>query len=339
MGTEKVFSPIKDVHIKVCLNKAVEATQTHGLEEITLSAGFPGFSGSEIDASTEFLGKRVSMPLFISPLTGGGHLSKKINKNLALAASELGIAMAVGSQRPMLEDKVTPDSYLLRKYAPNIPLLGNLGLAHVKKGREHLLRAIESIEADGIILYVNPLQEILQDGGDADYTGVLKKLEKILDGFPYPVFLKEVGFGLSDTLLAWASSQGIVGVDVAGLGGTNWARIEGLIRGRDFSVFETLGRRTKDVLLAATRQLREDQYLIASGGIRTGIDVAKALALGAHMIGMALPFLKWANESVEEIVRGVQELREELRVAMWYTGSKDIAALKGRVEERASAIR
>jgi isopentenyl-diphosphate delta-isomerase len=332
MEKEKIFSSIKDVHIKVCLNKAVESKQTNGLEEITLSAGFPAFSASEMDVSAEFLGKRVSLPLLISPLTGGGHLSKKINKNLALAASELGIAMAVGSQKPMLEDKVAPDSYLLRKHAPNIPLLGNLGLAHVKKGREHLLRAVESIEADGIILYVNPLQEILQDGGDADYTGVLKKLENLLDGFPYPVFLKEVGFGFSDTLLAWACSQRIAGVDVAGLGGTNWARIEGIIRGRDFGIFESLGRRTKDVLLAATKRLRQDQCVIGSGGIRTGVDVAKALALGAHMVSMALPFLKWANDSVDEIIRGVRQLREELQVAMWYTGSKEISALKGKIE-------
>ena len=333
MAREKLFSPIKDAHIRVCLNKAVESAQTNGLEEVTLAAGFPGFSASEMDVSCEFLGKRVSLPLLISPITGGGHLSKRMNRHLATAANELGIAMAVGSQKPMLEEKVAADSYLVRKCAPNIPLLANLGIAHVRRGREHLLRAIETIEADGIILYVNPLQEILQDGGDADYTGVLRKLEKLLEGFPYPVLLKEVGFGISDTLLTWAGSHGVGGVDVAGLGGTNWARVEGMISGRDVGAFEGLGRRTRDVLVAARKRLREDQCLLASGGIRSGIEVAKALALGAHMASMALPFLKWANESVEQIVRGVGQLREELQVAMWYTGSKNLAALKDKIEE------
>ena len=121
---------------------------------------------------------------------------------------------------------------------------------------------------------------------------------------------------------------------MAGLGGTNWARIEGRVRGRDFSLFEGLGRKTKDVLLAGKQYLRADQLLVASGGIRTGLDMARALAMGSHMVSMALPFLKWANISVDEIVRNVELLREELRVAMWYTGSKDLAALKGKIESR-----
>ena len=202
----------------------------------------------------------------------------------------------------------------------------------MKRGREYLLRAIESIRADAIILYVNPLQEILQEGGDADYGGVLDKLEQILDDFPYPVLLKEVGFGLPDSLLAWIGSRNVAGADVAGLGGTNWARIEGSIRGRDFSLYEGLGRRTKEVLLAGRKHLREDQCLVASGGIRTGLHMAKALALGAHMVSMGLPFLKWADASVDEIALGFERLREELQVAMWHTGSREVAALKGKCD-------
>lgn len=334
MGAGKNFSVIKDVHIEICLNEAVESAQATGLEEMTLKAGFPDFSSSEIETGVRFVGKAVSLPLFIAPLTGGGQLSGRINRHLALAANQLGIGMAVGSQKPMLEGDAEPKSYLVRQYAPSIPLLANLGLTHVKKGREYLLRAVESIGADAIILYVNPLQEILQDGGDADYAGVLEKLDDILDSFPYPVLLKEVGFGLPDALLTWAGSRKVAGVDVGGLGGTNWARIEGRIRGRDFSLFEGLGRKTKDVLLAGRQYLRTDQLLIASGGIRTGLDMARALALGAHMVSMALPFLKWANVSVDEVVRNVEQLREELRVAMWYTGSKEIAALRGKTEQR-----
>ena len=332
MEAGKNFSLIKDTHIEICLKEAVESRQTTGLEDVTLTAGFADFSSSGIDTGTHFLGKHISLPLLVSPLTGGGRLSERINRHLALAANQLGIGMAVGSQKPMLDQKAEVDSYLVRKYAPSIPLLANLGLAHVKRGREYLLRAIESIGADGIILYVNPLQEILQEGGEADYTDVLEKCDGIIDGFPYPVLLKEVGFGLPDALLAWAGSRTIAGVDVAGLGGTNWARIEGSIRGRDFSLFEGLGRKTKEVLLAGSKHLRDDQCLIASGGIRTGLDMARALALGAHVTSMGLPFLKWANVSVDEIVRNVEQLREELRVVMWYCASKDIPALRGKAE-------
>ncbi|HUJ88774.1 MAG TPA: type 2 isopentenyl-diphosphate Delta-isomerase [Syntrophorhabdales bacterium] len=334
MGAEKNFSVIKDVHIEICLNQAVGSAQATGLEEMILKAGFPDFSASKIETGVRFVGRPVSLPLLISPLTGGGQLSGRINRHLALAANQLGIGMAVGSQKPMLDGNAEPDSYLVRQYAPSIPLLANLSIAHVKKGRAYLLRAVDSIGADAIILYVNPLQEILQDGGDADYTGVLEKLDEVLEDFPYPVLLKEVGFGLPDALLAWAGSRKITGVDTAGLGGTNWARIEGRIRGRDLTLFEGLGRKTRDVLLAGRQYLRADQLLIASGGIRTGLDMAKALAMGAHMVSMALPFLKWANVSVDEVVRNVEQLREELRVALWYMGSKDIAALKGKIEQR-----
>jgi isopentenyl-diphosphate delta-isomerase len=334
MAAEKNFSVVKDVHVEICLNETVESAQATGLEEMALKAGFADFSSTEIETGVRFVGKPVSLPLLIAPLTGGGQLSERINRHLALAANQLGIGMAVGSQKPMLEGNAGPDSYQVRQYAPSIPLLANLGLAHVKRGRAYLLRAVESIGADAIILYVNPLQEILQDGGDADYTGVLERLDEVLDSFPYPVLLKEVGFGLPDALLAWSGSRKVAGVDVAGLGGTNWTRIEGRIRGRDFSLFESLGRKTKDVLLAGKQYLRADQLLIASGGIRTGLDTARALAIGAHMVSMALPFLKWANVSVEEIVRNVEQLREELRVAMWYTGSKEIAALRGKIETR-----
>jgi isopentenyl-diphosphate Delta-isomerase len=332
VGAAKPHSPIKDTHIRVCLNHDVESKTSSGLEQKALLAGFPRFSSHQIDTSREFLGKGLELPLLISPLTGGGRQSERINRNLATAAKELGIGMAVGSQKPMLEGKARPDSYLVRKYAPSIPLLANLGLAHAKKGREYILRAIESIGADGIILYVNPLQEILQEGGEADYTGILESLDEMLEGFPYPVLLKEVGFGFPDDLLAWAGVHAVAGVDVAGLGGTNWGKVEGIISRRDYRVYEPLGRKTVAALQAATRYLRDDQYVIASGGIRTGLDMAKALALGASFVSMGLPFLKWANVSVKAILRGVAQIKEELRVAMWYTGSKEIIALKGKVE-------
>ncbi len=327
-GDAEGYSIAKDQHIRVCLKHDVESIRSNGLETIELSPGLPDFRVSDIDTTTRFLGKKLSVPLLISPITGGGILSERINRNLAKAAERLHIAMAVGSQRPMLEKRAPKGSYLVRKWAPTIPLLANLGLVHVRRGKGYLLEAIESIQADGIILYVNPLHEILQQAGEDDFRGLLRLLGGMLKDFPYPGFMKEVGFGLPDSLLKWIASRPIAGVDAAGMGGTNWARIEGLLQAKDYGPYEELGRGTKDVLISAARLLRPHHCLIASGGIRTGIHMAKAFALGADMAAMALPFLKWANVSVDRIIEEVEGLRKELSVAMWFCGSKTIEDLK-----------
>jgi len=250
---------------------------------------------------------------------------------LAKAAETLGLAMAVGSQKLMLDKLASPDSYLLRDIAPTMPLLANIGLVHVTRGKDYLLRAVESIGADGLILYVNPIQEVLQEGGEKDFSGLLPKLEEITADFPYPVLLKEVGAGIPEPLMQWIARQrGIVGLDVAGLGGTNWARIEGLMSHCDYAIYESLGTPTAEAVIAAKRHLRVDQQLIASGGIRNGLDMAKALALGADLVSLGLPFLQWASQSLEAITAGVAALKKELQVAMWYTGSRELHALRGK---------
>jgi len=326
---------IKDLHIRACLANNVETGVASGLERVKLTGGFPDFSFSEIDLACEFLGKNLALPLMIAPLTGGGSLSRRINRRLAKAADTLGLAMAVGSQKLMLDNLSSPDSYLLRDIAPRIPLLANIGLVHVKRGRDYLLRAVESIQADGLILYVNPIQEVLQEGGEKDFRGLLEQLGAIAADFPYPILLKEVGAGIPETLVEWAAgNNGIKGVDVAGLGGTNWARIEGLMSDLDFELYENLGLETAEGILMARRHLRSDQYLIASGGIRNGIEMAKALAMGADIVSMALPFLNWASRSLEEIVKSVTALKKELQVAMWYTGSIDIREMRGKFSLR-----
>lgn len=322
----------KDAHIQACLTQRVESTRSNGLEALELKPGFPDFRRKDIDTRCTFLDKSLSLPLLISPITGGGRLSKKINVNLAVAAERLNIAMAVGSQRPMLEGKAPADSYLLRKFAPNIPFFANLGLVHVRLGRDYLLKAVESIEADGIILYVNPLHEILQADGEENFGGIFDLLENILGDFPYPVFLKEVGFGMADSVVQWAAGQKIRGVDVAGLGGTNWARIEGIVQEKEYAVYGELGRRTADAVRSAKAMLRVDQELIASGGIRTGVEMAKAFALGASLVGMALPFLAWAAKSADDVISGVKRLKEELRVTMWFTGSRTPKDLYGKAD-------
>jgi isopentenyl-diphosphate Delta-isomerase len=325
------YVPAKDAHIHACMTERVESMLSSGLETLELKPGFPNFRRAEMDTSCGFLGKTLSLPLLISPITGGGSRSRKINVNLAVAAERLGIALAVGSERPMLEGKASAESYLLREFAPTIPILGNLGVAHVRLGRDYLLKAVERIGADGITLYVNPLHEILQADGEEDFSGVFDTLENILSDFHYPVILKEVGFGMADSVVEWAARQKVRGVDVAGLGGTNWARIEGIVQGKDYTIYEELGTRTRDAIKSAKALLRVDQELIASGGIRTGVEMAKAFALGANLVGMALPFVRWATQSADEVVAGVQRLEEELRVAMWFAGSRTPGELYGRV--------
>lgn len=324
------YCAVKDVHLRVCLENDVESCRKTGLESISLEGGLPDFAFVEVDPSCLFLRKTLSLPLLIAPITGGGERSGAINRALAQAAEVCGIAMALGSQRPMLEKTAGSESFKVREFAPTIPLLGNLGLTHVKNGRDYLLEAVESIGADGIIIYVNPLHEILQKNGEHDFAGCLDTLGSIASEFPYPIFLKEVGFGMTRTVMEWASRHDISGVDVAGLGGTNWARIEGLVQGKDYSVFENLGAATRDAIVAGRGSLREHQCLIASGGIRTGVDMAKCLALGADLTSMALPFLRWANTSAGKVIESVERLRNELMVSLWYCGSRNITGLRGK---------
>lgn len=321
----------KDLHIKACLKHNVEAAVPGGFEKVKLSGVFPEFCFSEMDMSCEFLGKTLALPLIIAPMTGGGRLSKKINRRLAKAAEKLGLGMCVGSQKLMLDNICSPNSYLLRDIAPSIPLLANIGLVHVKRGRDYLVKAVESIEADGLLLYVNPLQEALQEEGEKDFPGILDRLEEIMTVFPYPVILKEVGGGIPESLVKWAAAKtGIKGVDVAGLGGTNWARIEGIMSGRDYKLYESLGTETTEAIMTARKYMPGDRYLIASGGIRSGIDIAKALALGANIVAIGLPFLRWAFQSQEEIINKVNNLKKQLQMAMWYTGSSNITELQGK---------
>ncbi len=325
------YNPIKDAHIETCLTRDVESNLPTCLECLSLTGDVPDFAKGDIDTTVQFLGRTLSIPLLIAPITGGGSRSAGINRNLATAAEHCRIAMAVGSERPMLEKKAGAESYLLRDLAPTIPLLANLGLVHAKRGRDYLIEAVESIRADGIILYVNPLHEILQSDGESDFSGAVGALEAIIDDFPYPVFLKEVGCGLPESIVRWAATKKIAGIDVAGLGGTNWPKVEGLIQGKDYAVYEGLGTCTRDAIVRSRKWLRQGQQLIGGGGIRTGIDMAKALALGATLTSMALPFLKWSGQSAKNVIHEVDRLKEELVVGLWYSGSKTISELSGKV--------
>lgn len=327
---------MKDKQIEICLNEEVEDKGINGFDLFKLNYQIPDFSLDEIETSIELLGKRMSLPLIIAPLTGGGNKSLKINKRLAEAAEIIGIGMAVGSQRLMIKYPELKKTYYVRDVAPSILLFGNLGLVHLNYGigYDECIYVVEEIGADGLMLYVNPLQEVFQGNGMVNFGGILRKLEHLCERFPYPVVVKEIGYGMPRDFILKLKEVGVWGIDVAGRGGTNWVKIECLLWSKkEPEGIEEVGIPTALALKEASEVVKE-KVLFASGGIRKGIEIAKAIALGAKAVSIGLPFLRWASQGVEAILKGVETLREELRFWMWYTGSKDLNSLRGKIKEK-----
>lgn len=325
---------VKDRQLDACLSGAVESSLGNGFASYELLGDLPDFDLAGLDTSTQAFGRPLTLPLFISSMTGGGVRSGVINQRLAEAAQALGIGMAVGSQRLMLEDSSLASDFRVREWAPDILLFGDLGLVHLNRGltRDHCLRAVEEIGADALLMYVNPLHEALQAGGDLDFAGLIGRLSDLCRDLPYPIVVKEVGSGFPRAALLRIAGSGVAGVDVAGRGGTDWGRVEAVLGDRPpDSPLEELGTATADSLAAAVTIMPPGSVVFASGGMRNGVEVAKALALGAQAVGMALPFLRWAMDSTEQIVEGVRRIEGDLRVAMWYAGAPDLASLRGRV--------
>jgi len=292
----------------------------------------PELALDEIDPGTEFLGKRLSFPLLISSMTGGDHeLVRTINTNLALAAEQCGVAMAVGSQRVMFTHPAAEASFALREHAPSAVLIGNVGGVQLNYGfdLDKCRRAVDVLEADALYFHLNPLQEAVQPEGDTDFRGVAEKIGAVNRGLDVPVLLKEVGAGLSPADIALGLEQGVTHFDLAGTGGTSWSRIEHHRRhdGSDIGIrFQDWGLPTPLALKQAEPFL-DRATLIASGGLRDGIDMAKSVILGASLCGMAAPLLQPAMESAEAVVAVIERLRREFITAMFLLGTPDLAAL------------
>lgn len=295
----------------------------------------PEIDLDRIDLSVPLFGKTLRAPLLIGSMTGGTRRATAINRHLAEAAQSLGLAMGVGSQRVALESSgdqgLTRD---LRRYAPDIPLLANLGAAQIagKNGTDYARRAVEMIDADALIIHLNPLQEALQRGGDRDWRGVLAAIARVVSVLPVPVVIKEVGAGLSVPVARQLLEAGVGMLDVAGAGGTSWAAVEGeravTARGRAVAMaFADWGIPTATALHDLHQALPQ-AALIASGGIVDGIDVAKALRLGARVAGQAAGVLACAIESSEAVENHFQIIIEQLRVACFCTGSVSLNALR-----------
>lgn len=320
-------------HVEVCLDYPVEyATRTTGLESFDLPyRALPETDLKQIDTRTTFLGKPLAAPLLIGAMTGGAELSSVINRNLAIAAETLGLGLMLGSQRVMLEHPEARASFEVRPYAPSVLLIGNLGAAQLNRGygTSHLCRAAQSIGADALALHTNPLQEAFQEGGDTDFRGLVETLHEVVPQVPYPVLLKEVGHGLSAEVARSVRDAGFAAFDVAGAGGTCWAKVESLVRYGEVRHPELAewGIPTATALQEVHAALPE-MPLIASGGIRSGLDIAKSLILGAEVAALALPLLRPATESPEAVIAVLEKLIWELRVAMHGAGAPDVASLR-----------
>ena len=318
----------KDDHISICLNNDVNFHKSNGFEKYDLPhKALPELSLAEIDTATTFLGKPFSFPFFIEAITGGTPKAGKINRNLARAAAECGIGMGVGSQRAMIENMEAVQTYQVRDVAPNILLLGNIGAAQLPELKtETILAMVEQIGADGLAVHLNAAQEMCQPEGDTDWTNVHSHIKRICSQVPFPVVVKETGCGIDGETARQLASAGVASLDIAGAGGTSFTKVESYRSIPNSQSFGEWGIPTADSLRQCSRSVNIP--LIASGGMRTGVECAKAIAMGASLAGFALPLLNAAQQSSNEVVQILTGLGEELKKAMLLVGARTIDELK-----------
>ncbi len=325
-------------HLRISLEEDIQFEGlTTGFERYQfIHQALPEMELKEVDLSLNLFGKRLEAPLIISSMTGGIEPAERINRNLARAAQKMGVAMGVGSLRPAIDDPSLARTYQVRKVAPDILLFANLGAVQLNYGYgvEECRRAVEMIEADALTLHLNPLQECLQEGGNTDFSGLLAQIEKVCHHLPLPVMVKEVGWGISEEVARRLAQAGVTGIDVAGAGGTSWSEVERYRASNEAmknvaAAFAQWGIPTADSIRMA-RKGAPEVALIASGGVRTGVDVAKAIALGADAAALATPLLKTANASWETVMEKLDEIIQELRITMFCIGARNLRELKER---------
>ena len=331
----KVTAQRKSDHIRVNLEENVRSGLTTGLERLRFEHNaLPELDLRAVDTRLTFLGRQLNVPLLISSMTGGTEQARTVNRALAEAAQQTRVAMGVGSVRAAIEDPSLADTFAVREYAPDVLLFANLGAVQLNYGYglAETQRAVELIEADALVLHLNALQEALQPEGDVNFSGLLTKIEAICRGLSVPVVAKEVGWGISPLIARRLVGAGVAAIDVAGAGGTSWSQVE-MHRSPDEGAaavaaeFVDWGIPTARAV-ADLRQAMPELPLIASGGLRGGIDLAKVLALGARIGGMAGPFLRAAVDSSETVIELINRTAKVLRVAMFATGCPDLASLR-----------
>lgn len=322
----------KAEHIHLALERRMQMERRWFDRFVFEHCALPEIDLAAIDLSTEFLGKPLAGPLLVSCMTGGTEEAERINRNLAAGAERTGVAVGVGSQRKAIEDPAMAATFQVREVAPTVPLLGNLGAVQLNYGYgiEECRRAVEMIDADALALHLNPLQEALQPEGDGDFGGLLPRIGEIVAGLEVPVIAKEIGMGLSGEVGQRLVDVGVRILDTAGTGGTSWARIEAQ-RADDVEIgeiFSDWGIPTPESI----RQLRgiPEVTIIGSGGVRTGLDAARAIALGADLVGLAYPFLAAAMESADAVADRIERTLRELRITMFCVGACNLGELRQR---------
>lgn len=323
-------------HLRICLEEDVQCQQTtNGLERYRFThCCLPEINRNEISLSTAFLGKQLAAPLLISSMTGGTDLAGIINHRLAEVAQHYKIAMGVGSQRVAVEHPQVASTFAVRSHAPDILLFANLGAVQLNYdyGLDECRRVVDILAADALILHLNPLQECIQPRGDTNFRGLLDKIEKLCSKLPVPVIAKEVGNGISAVMAAKLLAAGVTAIDVAGAGGTSWAKVESeraenAKQRRLGMLFADWGIPTAECI-TSIRATMPQVPLIASGGLRHGLDIAKAIALGANIAGSALPFLQAASESEAALYALVDILIAEITTVLFCTGNSNLEQLQ-----------
>ncbi|KZS68492.1 Isopentenyl-diphosphate delta-isomerase [Mycobacterium pseudokansasii] len=326
-------------HIDVCLHGDVNfAGVTTGLERYRLPFNaLTQTSLHDIDMSADFFGARLRAPILIGAMTGGAELSATINRNLATAAQRLGLGMMLGSQRIMLDrsrGERAAASFEVRDVAPDVLLIGNIGLAQLTKAAvPDISNALDRVGANALAVHANSLQEAIQGNGDTDFTGSLQRLCDVAGALDCPLLLKEVGHGIGARAVALLTQLPgglpVSGIDVAGAGGTSWSRVEQLVRYGElrYPDLADWGIPTAQAIVEV-RQVLPTIPLVGSGGIRTGMDAAKAIALGADVVAMARPLLAPAIESANAVEDRLQRFIEELRICLHCCGATDLNALR-----------
>jgi len=325
----------KSDHIQINLERDVRSALTTGLEKYRfIHEALPELDLNRVDATLRLFGKTLSAPILISSMTGGTDRAGTINLRLAEAAQTVGVAMGVGSQRAALEHPELAATFQVRRVAPDILLFANLGATQLNSGYalDHCRRAVDMLQADALILHLNPLQEAVQAGGDVNFAGLAKKIEGICKKLEAPVIAKEVGWGISERTARLLADCGVAAIDVAGAGGTSWSQVEMHRAPDEFTrqlaaTFVGWGIPTAESI-QIVRKAAPNMTVFASGGLKDGLDIAKCIALGASLGGMAGQFLKAAAVSTESAVEMMKLTKRQIEVTMFACGVGTLEGLR-----------
>jgi len=325
----------KAEHLRINLEQDVASTLRTGLEKLHFAHhALPELSLADVNSGLDLFGRRLQAPLLISSMTGGTQEAGRINRRLAEAAHSTGVAIGVGSQRAALEKPHLAATFQIRRFAPDSLLFANLGAVQLNYGYglDECRRAVDMIEADALILHLNPLQEALQVDGNTDFRGLAARIKDVCEHVGVPVVVKEVGWGISERAAAALADCGVSAIDVAGAGGTSWSQVEMHRAPNEFmrqlaATFVDWGIPTAESI-GMVKRVAPGVRIFASGGLRDGTDVAKCIALGATLGGMAGPFLRAAAKSAEDAVEAIRLVIEQVRVTMFAVGASDLGTLR-----------